>query len=48
MICNVLLHSSSKLLTDFIDIDHENLKRFPRKHVRVLVHMSNDTGALRL
>ena len=47
-ISHVLLRSGKKLSTDFTGIDDENLERFPRKHVRVLVQMSNHTGALRL
>ena len=47
-ISHVLLRSGKKLSTDFTGIDDKNLERFPRKHVRVLVHMSNHTGALRL
>ena len=47
-ISHVLLRSGKKLSTDFTGIDDENLERFPRKHVRVLVHMSNHTSALRL
>ena len=30
---------SSKLITDFTGIDEENLERFPRKRVRVMVHL---------
>ena len=47
-ISHVLLHSGRKLSTDFTGIDDKNLEKFPRKHVRVMVHMSNHTGALRL
>ena len=47
-ISHVLLHSGRKLSTDFTGIDDQNLEKFSRKHVRVLVHMSNQTGALRL
>ena len=35
-------------LTDLIFIDDKNLARFEGKHVRVLVRMSNRTGALRM
>ena len=43
-----LVHMRCVFLTDLIIIDDENLVRFTGKHVRVLVHMSNHTGALRL
>ena len=34
-----LPHSSSKLITDFTGMEEENLERFPRKRVRVMVHL---------
>ena len=41
-------HEMCVLNWHVIGVDDENLEGVPRKHVRVLVHMNNHTGALRL